>query len=107
VGRFGDKAGQEHGQRAGADVLQRDGPALGAGHRFFRQEQDIPIPKVGGGIGLDHQHDVIPFRDEMGLEGQTLIAPPLHLDGQLPPGIRLHNFWGHGRVNSFQNEQIC
>ena len=88
VRRLGDMGAELIGQLARLDVRKRNGAALRAGHALFRDEQHVAgLGQHGLAVLLGHVKDVVLIRDQVGLDGQALIAHAVDLNDVVFPRI--------------------
>ncbi len=62
------------------DILHGDSPALGTGHRFFGDEDDVPRLEGGGDIFFHNIQYVVLIGDDMGADAQPAVIGPIHGD---------------------------
>ena len=99
-GGLGHIAAEGDGQLAGLDVLHGDGPVLGAGHRLFRAEQDVPVLHLVLGVFHHHVGIVVLVGDQVGLHGNALIVHAVDGADQLLARVCAVQFLAHGRCSS-------
>ncbi len=69
------------------DILDRNGPLLGAGHRLFGDKENVPLLHMGGGVLHGHLRDAVPVLDDMGLDAEAAVIHPIHRDDLVLPGV--------------------
>ena len=84
MGGLGDKIAEPVSQLTGLDGLQGDSTALGAGNNLLGDKQHITgLAQCGSAILLGDFNDIILIGDQMGLDGQTLIALAVNFNDTL------------------------
>lgn len=81
VGRLGDVGAELVGKLPGLDVLEGNGPLLGAGHALFRDKKNIiRLGQHGLAVLFGHVHDIVLVGDQVGFDGQALIFDSVYLN---------------------------
>ncbi len=93
VGRFGDVLAELDRQLPGVDVLQGNGPLLGAGHDLFRNKQHIVgLGEHGLSVFLGYVADIVLVGDQVGGNGQAAVLDAIHLNDLMLALIGLQFF---------------